>query len=109
MVWGHCPSAEAWRARIHHLDQVLVALLPLLGGPGLNEHEESGDTIDHHGDDGDPVTPAGVVIVGVEEPLPVPAHASEQSHTEEDDGRDEGLHDEVDQDQVVLKPKYDTL
>ena len=105
MVRGHCPGAEARSAGIHHLDQVLVALLAFLGGPGLDKHEEGSHTVDHHGDDGDPVAPAGVVVVGVEEPLPVPAHSPKQRHAEEDDGGDEDLHDEVDQDQVVLKSK----
>ena len=103
MIRRHCSGSKA-RAGIHHLDQVLVALLALLGCPGLDEHEEGGDSVDHHGEHGHPVAPAGVVVVGVEEPLPVPAHPPEQRHAEEDDGGHDGLHDEVDQDQAVLKP-----
>ena len=108
MIRGETPLQTSTKASsgIHHHQQVLVLLLPLLGLHGLHVGEEGGDAVCDHGEHSDPVAPAGIVVVWVEEPLPVPAPTSEHGQAEEDQTGDDSLQHKVEQDQVELEPEH---
>ena len=107
MIRGETPLQTSTKASsgIHHHQQVLVLLLPLLGLHGLHVGEEGGDAVCDHGEHSDPVAPAGIVVVWVEEPLPVPAPTSEHGQAEEDKAGHDGLQHKVENAQVELEPE----
>ena len=86
MIRGETPLQTSTKASsgIHHHQQVLVLLLPLLGLHGLHVGEEGGDAVCDHGEHSDPVAPAGIVVVWVEEVVSSPAAQREHLLREAD-------------------------
>ena len=103
MVGAETASSKPSRG-IHHHQQVLVPLPPLPGVHRLHVHEEGGHTVSNHSEHRHAVAPGRVVVVGVEQPLSVPAEPTKHRHAEEYQTRHDSLHHEVCQNNIVLKP-----
>ena len=90
---------------IHLHQQGLVPLLAVLGKLHLKGHEIGSAAMDEHGKAGHGVAPGDIVVVGIEQPAPVPAAGAEEEQDEEQEDGGDALHDEGDQHQVELEPE----
>jgi len=90
---------------VHLHQEGLVLLLSVLGFRHLDEHEVGGGPVHQHREARHGVAPGDVVVVGVEQPAPVPAARPEDDEAEEKQQRGDDLHAEGEEDQVVLEPE----
>ena len=91
---------------VHLHQQGGVPVLPLLGLSSFEVHEEGSPASDEHGEHGQGVAPGYIVVVGVKKPLAVPAEATKEGDTEEEEDSDDALHDKSDEDKIPFKTKH---
>ena len=108
MVGGEAtrvPAEVKAGSGVHLHQQRLVRLLPVFRKRHLEGHQVGGAAMDEHGKAGHSVAPGDVVVVGVEEPAPVPAAGAKEDQDEKEEDGGDALHDEGDQHQVELEPE----
>ena len=99
------PAEVEASSRVHLHQQRLVRLLPVFRELHLEGHEVGSPAVDEHGKASHSVAPGDVVVVGVEQPAPVPAAGAKEDQDEKEEDGSDALHDEGDQHQVELEPE----
>jgi len=90
---------------IHLHDQGLVLVFLLLSKFALEEHEIGGPAVDEDGEASEAVAPGRIVVVGVHQPVAIPATPTEDGHAEEEEDGGDAVTEEVATDQLDLKLK----
>ena len=104
-ILGSVVGGETGVVRGVHLHDEGVVVLPLLLGVlALEEEDVGGDDVGEHGEPGDGIAPADVVVVGVEDPGAVPTTATEHGEAEEEEAGDDAVADRGEDDHLPLEP-----